>query len=93
MAVVDPAVRVDYGHRAFAAILGTGPLPWRVAGRLMTTRLVDPAARRAYHWVATHRSRLPGGTAACAIPPSAGDQPQASSQPSTSEAGRVLGPA
>jgi predicted DCC family thiol-disulfide oxidoreductase YuxK len=71
MPYVHPDGRVDYGHRAFAAILGTGPLPWRVAGRLMTTRLVDPAARRAYHWVATHRSRLPGGTAACAIEPAA----------------------
>jgi predicted DCC family thiol-disulfide oxidoreductase YuxK len=67
MPYVHPDGRVDYGHRAFAAILRTGPLPWRVAGRLITTPLVDPVARRAYHWVAANRSRLPGGTAACVI--------------------------
>ena len=74
MPYVHPDGRVDYGHRAFAAILRTGPLPWRVVGRLMTTRPVDPVARAAYHWVAENRSRLPGGTAACAIEdrPSAG---------------------
>ena len=64
MPYVHPDGHVDYGHRAFAAILGTGPLPWRVVGRLMTTRPVDPVARRVYHWVAANRSRLPGGTAA-----------------------------
>ena len=47
-----------------------GPKPWRVVGRVMTTGLVDPVARRAYHWVAANRSRMPGGTAACALPPS-----------------------
>ena len=69
MPYVHPDGRVDYGHRAFAAILRTGPLPARLAGRLMTSRPVDPVARRAYHWVAANRSRLPGGTAACAIEP------------------------
>lgn len=68
MPYVHPDGHVDYGHRAFAAILRTGPLPWRVVGRLMTSRPVDPVARRAYHWVAANRSRLPGGTAACALP-------------------------
>jgi predicted DCC family thiol-disulfide oxidoreductase YuxK len=67
MPYVHPDGRVDYGHRAFAAILATGPLPWRVVSRLMTSRLVDPVAARAYHWVAANRSRLPGGTAACSI--------------------------
>lgn len=67
MPYVHPDGRVDYGHRAFASILRTGPLPWRLVGRLMTTPLVDPVARRAYHWVAAHRSRLPGGTPACAL--------------------------
>ena len=97
MPYVHPDGRVDYGHRAFAAILGTGPLPWRVVGRLMPTWPVDPVARRAYHWVAANRSRLPGGTPACSLedrPARLGAQaPQASSQPSTSLAGRVLGPA
>ena len=67
MPYVHPDGRVDYGHRAVASILGTGPLPWRLVGRLMTTRPVDPVARRAYHWVAANRSRLPGGTPACSL--------------------------
>ena len=67
MPYVHPDGRVDYGHRAFASILRTGPLPWRLVGRLMTTRLVDPVARRAYHWVAANRSRLPGGTPVCSL--------------------------
>ncbi|SDE38642.1 Predicted thiol-disulfide oxidoreductase YuxK, DCC family [Auraticoccus monumenti] len=67
MPYVHPDGRVEYGHRAFAAILRTGPLPWRLVGRLMTTRPVDALARRAYHWVAANRSRLPGGTVACSI--------------------------
>lgn len=69
MPYVHPDGRVDYGHRAWAAILATGSLPWRLVGRLMTTRPLDPVSRRVYHWVADNRSRLPGGTAACALPP------------------------
>ena len=67
MPYVHPDGRVDYGHRAFAAILGTGPLPWRVVGRLMTSPPVDPVAHRVYHWVAANRSRLPGWTPACSL--------------------------
>ncbi len=62
-----PTVACDYGHRAFAAILRTGPLPWRAVGRLMTAPGVDTVARHAYHWVAANRSRLPGGTPSCSI--------------------------
>lgn len=58
---------VDYGHRAFASILRTGPLPWRAVGWLVTTRVVEPLAIRAYRWVAQNRHRLPGGTAACSL--------------------------
>ncbi len=67
MPYVHPDGRVDYGHRAFAAILATGPVPWRLVGRLMTSRPVDPIARRIYPWVAANRSRLPGGTPACSL--------------------------
>lgn len=67
MPYVHPDGRVDYGHRAFAAILATGPLPWRLVSRFMTSRVGDPVARRAYRWVADNRSRLPGGTPACSI--------------------------
>ena len=67
MPYVQPDGRVEYGHRAIASILATGPLPWRLVGRLMTTRPVEPLARRAYHWVAANRSRLPGGTPVCSL--------------------------
>lgn len=67
MPYVAPDGRVEYGHRAWAAILRTGPLPWRLVGRAMTTRPVEPLARRTYHWVATHRHQLPGGTAQCSL--------------------------
>jgi predicted DCC family thiol-disulfide oxidoreductase YuxK len=67
MPYVHPDGRVDYGHRAWAAILRTGPWPWRIIGWLMTTRLIDPIAVRVYHWVAHNRHRLPGGTAACSL--------------------------
>ena len=67
MPYVHPDGRVDYGHRAFAAILRTGPLPWRLVGRAMTAPGIDQVARRTYHWIAANRSRLPGGTPSCAI--------------------------
>ena len=67
MPYVHPDGRVDYGHRAFAAILRTGPLPWRVVGRLITAPGVDAVARRTYAWVAANRHRMPGGTAACEL--------------------------
>lgn len=57
--------RVEYGHRAWSAILKTGPLPVRGLGRLMRTRAVDPVAARVYRWVSAHRDRLPGGTSQC----------------------------
>ena len=67
MAYVHPDGSVDYGHRAWAAILATGPLPWRGVARFMTSRVGEPVARRAYRWVADNRSRMPGGTPACSI--------------------------
>ncbi|PKH37629.1 Predicted thiol-disulfide oxidoreductase YuxK, DCC family [Nocardioides alpinus] len=67
MPYVHPDGRVDYGHRAFASILRTGPLPWRVVGRVMTAPGIDRVARRTYHWIAANRSRLPGGTPACSL--------------------------
>lgn len=67
MPYVHPDGRVDYGHRAFASILRTGPRPWRLVGRVIESRPVDPIAKRTYGWVAANRHRLPGGTAACQL--------------------------
>jgi len=65
MPFVHPAGRVEYGHRAWAAILESGPLPCRAAGRLV--RLGGPISARVYRWVAEHRERLPGGSPQCSI--------------------------
>lgn len=67
MPYVHPDGRVDYGHRAFASVLATGRLPWRLAARVIGARPVEPLARRTYAWVAANRHRLPGGTAACEL--------------------------
>jgi predicted DCC family thiol-disulfide oxidoreductase YuxK len=67
MAYVHPDGSVVYGHEAWAAILRTGPLPWRLVGRAMTSRLGAPVARRVYRLVADNRDKMPGGTAACSL--------------------------
>lgn len=72
MPYVCPDGRVLYGHEAWAAALGTGPLPMRLLGRLLGSRLLRPVAARSYRWVSENRYRLPGGTAACALPDQAG---------------------
>ena len=67
MPYVHPDGRVDYGHRAWSAILATGPLPWRAVARLMESRLGEPVAEAVYAWVSRNRQRLPGGTQACSL--------------------------
>ncbi|MFC6704394.1 thiol-disulfide oxidoreductase DCC family protein [Flexivirga alba] len=75
-AVVEmPFVHADgsvvYGPEAIAAALQTGPAPLRVVGRIITLPGIDRIAKPTYAWVAKHRHQLPGGTPACALPPSA----------------------
>ncbi len=67
MPYVHPDGRVDYGHRAWAAILRTGSQPWRSLGRLLTCWPIDPLAARMYEWVARNRGRMPGGTPTCSL--------------------------
>ncbi|MBB5111428.1 putative DCC family thiol-disulfide oxidoreductase YuxK [Micromonospora echinospora] len=56
------------GPDAIARLLGdSGPL-WRFAGTGLRLSPVRAAAWPAYRWVARNRHRLPGGTAACALP-------------------------
>ena len=59
---------VTYGHRAWAEALRSGGPLLRLVGALLGSRVVDPLASRTYRWVAEHRHRLPGGTAACELP-------------------------
>lgn len=56
------------GPAAIAAMLkAAGPL-WRVCGAVLGTRPVLALARPVYRWVADNRDKMPGGTAACALP-------------------------
>ncbi|MFU8853960.1 thiol-disulfide oxidoreductase DCC family protein [Micromonospora sp. SL1-18] len=56
------------GPDAIARLLGaSGPL-WRIVGAGLRFPPVRAAAWPTYRWVARNRHRLPGGTAACAVP-------------------------
>ncbi|WP_426509961.1 thiol-disulfide oxidoreductase DCC family protein [Dactylosporangium sp. McL0621] len=61
--------RTSAGPAAIADLLkGAGPL-WRAAGAVLGLRPVTALAWPVYRWVARNRHRMPGGTAACALPP------------------------
>lgn len=51
-----------------AALLHAGGL-WRLLGKVLGLPVVRPAAGVAYRVVARNRSRLPGSTPACRLPP------------------------
>jgi predicted DCC family thiol-disulfide oxidoreductase YuxK len=66
---VDAAGRVYSGELAVAALLRASR-PWaRPAGYVIALPGVRTVAGYAYRWVARNRSRLPGGTPACSLPP------------------------
>lgn len=72
---VAPGVSALAGPEAIAALLrASGSRPWRLAGRLLGLPPVRLLARPAYRWVARNRHRMPGGTAACALPQAARDR-------------------
>jgi len=56
------------GHLAVAAALRHSAPGWRPLGWLLTAPGISWLAARGYRWVAANRSRLPGGTPACAVP-------------------------
>jgi predicted DCC family thiol-disulfide oxidoreductase YuxK len=69
----DAVQWVDGGRRyagadAAALVLVWEGGPWRVLGRLMLLPGVIHLARLVYRWIARNRDRMPGGTAACAVP-------------------------
>ncbi|MCT1459260.1 DUF393 domain-containing protein [Aestuariimicrobium sp. p3-SID1156] len=68
MPVVLSTGRVAWGHQAWAEILLTGTLPLRVIGRVLGARVMRRPAAAVYRWVAGNRHRMPGGSAACALP-------------------------
>ncbi len=66
---VTPTRRLG-GHLAFSALLRAQRGPWwRFAGWLIATPPFSWAARLGYALVARYRHLLPGGTPACALPP------------------------
>ena len=56
------------GPAAIAALLRTSHVWWRAVGRVLGTRLGLALTWPMYRWVARNRDRMPGGTAACALP-------------------------
>lgn len=63
--------RLAGGDAVAGVLLGAGP-PARALGRFLLLPGVRALNRAAYRLVAANRYRLPGGTAACALPPSNG---------------------
>jgi len=69
---ITPDGRVYGGAQAAARLLLRTRRPLCSAlGALATLPPVRQAAAVLYRWVAANRRRLPGGTAACALPPAA----------------------
>jgi predicted DCC family thiol-disulfide oxidoreductase YuxK len=66
---IEPDGTVRGGHEAVAAALMNSARPWWPIGRAMLVPGVSWVAARVYRLVADNRHRLPGGTAACALPP------------------------
>ncbi|HEU4423111.1 MAG TPA: DCC1-like thiol-disulfide oxidoreductase family protein [Pilimelia sp.] len=62
------------GPDAIAALLLSSGMLWRLAGRVLRLAPVRAVAWPAYRWVARNRHRMPGGTAACALPQAARDE-------------------
>ncbi|WP_405462183.1 DUF393 domain-containing protein [Streptomyces anulatus] len=74
------------GVAALAALLGSSPArAYRGVGMLLRLPLIRPAANLVYRWVARNRQRMPGGTAACAVP-RAGQRPARCPAPATESA-------
>lgn len=65
---VAPDGRVSSGAAAVGRLLIDSGWPWRVLGYSMLTPPLSWLAAVVYRLVAANRHRLPGGTAACALP-------------------------
>jgi predicted DCC family thiol-disulfide oxidoreductase YuxK len=65
---VTPTGQVYGGADAFAKLLLYKGGPWSVVGGALRVAPVSWAAHGVYRLVADNRDRMPGGTAACALP-------------------------
>lgn len=61
--------RIRSGHEAIAQLLLDSPVWWKPLGALLLAPGISWLAARVYDWVSAHRTSLPGGTPACALPP------------------------
>ena len=60
--------RTSSGHAAVGHLLLRSQWWWKPVGLLLLTPPVSWLARGVYRWVANNRDKMPGGTAACALP-------------------------
>lgn len=65
---VDDGGRIGSGEVAVARLLIFAGKGWQVLGRVMLIPGIRHICGLGYRWVARNRHRLPGGTAACALP-------------------------
>ncbi|HEY8480429.1 MAG TPA: DUF393 domain-containing protein [Spirillospora sp.] len=65
---IDRAGRVSGGAEAVGRMLTDAGGLWKAAGVVMRVAPVSWAARAVYRIIAANRHRMPGGTAACALP-------------------------
>lgn len=56
------------GATALGHLLLRSSWYWKPLGALLLTPPVSWVAKAVYRWVANNRDRMPGGTAACALP-------------------------
>ena len=77
---VEPGVRRLAGAAAIARLLVCSGGLWGVLGRVMQVPPVSWLAAGIYRLVAVNRGRLPGGTAACALPQAQRDALRAKSE-------------
>ncbi|MFM1751742.1 MAG: hypothetical protein RL119_704 [Actinomycetota bacterium] len=66
---VDAQGRISSGEIAVARLLLFAGRGWKVLGGIMLIPGIRQVCGVLYRWVARNRHRLPGGTAACALPP------------------------
>lgn len=65
---VAPGAAPVAGPDAIAALLRSSRSGWRLVGGVLRWIPVRALAWPVYRWVARNRHRMPGGTAACALP-------------------------
>lgn len=73
---VTPTGSVHGGAQAVAKLLLSADRGWPVVGALLTLPPVRWVAHGVYRLIAHNRHRMPGGTAACALPSSAAARKQ-----------------